>query len=92
MVIKVENEVICINCRHKEKRNYKVKGIHYWCSIRCKEEFYIKNYLGTGMAKQLEIKHSKKLKESRKLVLKEIEKSGLSMTEYIASIQDFKDE
>jgi hypothetical protein len=42
----------CINCKKKIKEAL-------WCSIECKEEFYLKQYAGSILAENLEAEYRK---------------------------------
>ena len=60
-----------------------------WCSIQCKQQFLIKYYYPESTIRLMK-QQQEQFKESQKRVLNEIKESGLTFTEYIKSLGEFK--
>ena len=72
---------ICINCSKKLPESWSNKGC-LWCDMNCKKDFLLKYYSKTNTLTWF-MQKDKALKASKKRVLAEIKKSGLTVTEYI---------
>ncbi len=80
----------CMNCNNQVEWEGEIRPI--WCSIKCKKEFYVKYFAGNSDVRLWEYEYNEDFKESQKRVMEEIKKSGLTVTEYIRGLGDFKED
>ena len=76
-------ETKCLSCKGSISYNEGLTSIPKWCDMKCKKDFLIGNY-SLEQTKLWFAQEDKKLMASRKKVLLEIHKSGMTITEYIA--------
>ena len=77
----------CLN----EKCSNPVKDGAKWCSMECKKQFLLDNYSPGATIRAMQ-EHEDFLKERQKKVMQEIKDSGLSFTEFIKKLGEFKDD
>lgn len=66
------------------------KGV-FWCSPECKRKFLLQNYSFTQCNIWFK-EDDEDFRVRQKKVMKEIQESGLSFSEFIKSLGDFKDD
>jgi hypothetical protein len=71
----------CIECKTKVEYDELINK-PLWCSMSCKKDFVLNNY-NIGNIKIWFAEKDMKLKEDRDIVLEKINKSGLTILEYI---------
>ena len=76
----------CLNCQTILDDN-KSK----WCSMGCKKQFLLNHYRPDATIRAM-LEHKKEFREKQRKILKEIKESGLTFTEFIRSLGDFKEE
>ena len=79
----------CLSCNVEIEWDEETKPT--WCSIICKKGFYLKYFAGNSDVRVWESEHNKDFKERQQKVMKEIKESGLTATEFLRSLGDFKD-
>ncbi len=80
----------CLNCNVEIET---IEGVEVlWCSIKCKKEFYAKYFAGNVDVRIWEHEYDEHFKEGQKKVMKKIRESGLTASEYIRSLGDFKED
>lgn len=80
----------CLNCNIEIESN-KSQPI-LWCTVQCKKDFYMKYFAGNNHVKIWERERDENFKESQSRVMEEIRESGLTASEFIRSLGDFKED
>jgi hypothetical protein len=60
--------------------------------MKCKEDFYKENYLGSILVEVLEKEHKEEWKIKQSEAIKKWKASGLNYREYLLSLGDFKED
>ena len=77
----------CLN----EKCSKEVSDGNKWCSMECKKDFLLSNY-SDGQCGIWFSNDNRKFELRQKKVRQEIKDSGLSVSEFIESLGEFKDD
>jgi len=79
--------MICIQCKKE------VCGEGLWCSIRCKHKFLLEQYSlpQLHMAVKNKITENNKHKKEAKKIYADMKKKGMTFTQYLLSLGDFKE-
>jgi hypothetical protein len=78
------------NCLNRRCPN-QINDGEAWCSMECKEQFLLDHYSDTQCDNWFKENHEKHRK-SQKLVLQALKDSGMSASEFIKSLGNFKEE
>jgi len=78
----------CLKCNGSISYNDS-EGIEkaLWCNMECKKRFLLNHYSLT-QCKVWFAEHDKQIQKSKKQILKEIKRTGLTVTEYIQLLRD----
>ena len=79
----MQTECLNVKCSNKVKDGAK------WCGMECKKQFLLNNYSPDATIRAMK-ESQEDFREGQRRVLKEIKDSGLSVSEYILSIGEFK--
>lgn len=79
-----------VECLNVECSNPVTEGA-YWCCMGCKRKFLLLNY-SDGQSMMWFKEESEDFRERQKKVLKEIEDSGLSISDFLRTLGRFKKE
>ena len=81
----MQTECLNIKCSNKVEDGAK------WCCIECKTAFLLDNYSPDATIRAMK-EQQENFKERQKKVLAEIKASGLSVTEFIRTLGEFKED
>lgn len=77
----------CLN----DKCEKKVADGNIWCSLECKKQFLLAHY-SDGQCNLWFKEADRDFRERQKKVMAEVKESGLTFTEFLKSLGDFKED